>query len=1119
MNKKLNYGDTYAHLLTKFSRIMRLMILMLILGMNSLLAASAYSQLTKITLKMSDSRIEEVLNQIESKSEFYFLFDQKQIDINRKVSINVEDEKIAAILDELFAGTEVKHVVIDRQIVLTTSFVTENPGQQQGKQVAGKVTDSSGAPLPGVSVVVKSTTTGVISDANGAYSLSNIPENATLQFSFVGMKTQEVAVGSKSIVNVTLAEDAIGLEEVVAVGYGTQKKVNLTGSVQSISSNELSRRSTPNASVALQGLVPGLTVVQSSGQPGADGASLTVRGIGSINSSTSPLVLIDGIQGDMNQIDINAIESISVLKDAASASIYGSRASNGVILITTKRSTVEKMSITYNGYTGINTPTELPAPVSGIEYMEAINTARGNSNMAPQYSQDLITQYKTVGADNFNRYNTNWKDELIKKSAFVQNHSISLSGGSKQINYFANAGYYSQDGQIPNNNYNRKTLRINTDARITNWLKLGLDINIRQSEIKRPTQQDAAEIVSYAITNVPVFSGVNNDGTWGYGQNGLNPIAIAKNGGISNSITPELGIKGFLQLNPFDGFDAKISYSSRKIENDENSFTKQYDTYESGIFMGTFPASGQKKNESWFQERLNQFNMQASYEKNIAKSYLKVLLGMQTDEQLNHSFNATRQGYVIPDFEELTNGNPSTATNDSNSSEWSMLSYFGRINYSFNNRYLLEVNTRWDASSRFMKDVRWGFFPSASVGWRISEEPFFKTVKSSIDNFKLRASYGTLGNQDIGDYYPYAASLMTGSDYQFNKTLNGGVAQRQMSNGKITWETSTQTNVGLDLGMFSSRLDLTFDYYVRNIDNMLQQLPIPVYVGLSSSWENAGSMCNKGWDLSVSWRDKVGKVAYSVTGILSDVKNKVTNLYGKEYISSTSITRDGLPINSWYGYVSDGYFQSKEEIEKSPVYGGNKLNVQPGYIRYKDISGSGGIPDRIINDKDRTIIGDPFPRYQFGLSLKAEYKGFDISLLFQGVGKKNILLTGSGARPFFIGRTIFKNQLDTWSPDNTDAKFPLLLIDGSGTNPNNIVSDFWIKNGAYLRVKNVEIGYTLSSKVLEKVKINHVRLYLSGQNLFTISNAYKGYDPENRVDGGNFYPVMRTYSFGVDLNF
>ena len=689
-----------------------------------------------------------------------------------------------------------------------------------------------------------------------------------------------------------------------------------------------------------------------------------------------------------------------------------------------------------------------------------------------------------------------------------------MSGGSESINIFANAGYFYQDGQISNNNYDRMTLRLNTDAKVTEWLKVGLDINIRQSQTKKPSIESTSGIINKSLTFTPVFSGENNDNTWGYGQNGDNPIAISKAGGVKNITVPELGIKGYLEIKPFEGLSVLTSYSSRKVNTKSDSFVNPYDTYEGGVFKTTYPSSGTHKDESWDESINNQFNVQASYEKKHRKHYLKGLIAMQTEEWKYRNFGAGRFGFNYSGYEELNNGDIATATNYGSRTEWAMLSYFSRINYSYAGRYLLELDGRWDASSRFLSDYRWGFFPSISGGWRISEENFFRPLRNTIDNFKLRISYGSLGNQSINSNYPYAASINNGYGYRFDKTLGTGVAQGQVANSKISWETSKQTNIGIDGGLFKSRLNVSFDYYIRNINDMLQIFPVPLYVGMSAPWENAGSMKNKGWDLNLSWKDKINGFSYYATANLSDVKNEITNLYGNEYIGSSTITKEGLPLYSWYGYVADGYFQNQEEIDKTPVYGGKKDNVKPGYIKYKDITGDG-----VINDKDRKVIGDPAPHYEFSLNLGAAWKNLDLSLFFQGVGKKDLLYAGSGARPFYIGRTIYEEQLDFWTPENRDAKYPLLLIDGTGNNPNNIISSFWVKSGSFIRMKNVVVGYTLPKSILENKKVNNFRLYASVQNLFTICSAYKGYDPENSVLNGNFYPVMQTFTFGVNISF
>lgn len=1078
------------------------------LCMGFLAATTLNISAQKVTLSVQNISLKEAFRQLEQASDYKIAYNSSQLDASRLISMDARNQEVTDVLAKLLTDTGCTFKENGKYLV-----VVPLSEQQQTKHAVGTVTDANGEPIVGANVIVQGTTIGTITDVDGKFEL-DVPQNATLMISYIGFLDETLVVkGNTGALKVVLREDTQKLDEVVVVGYGTQKRVNLTGSVQSVGAEDLVKRNVSSSSLALQGLVPGMVVSQSSGAPGAT-ASIQIRGTGSINSNNSPLVLIDGVEGDMNSIDMNAIESISVLKDAASASIYGSRASNGVILVSTKRAKDTKVTVTYNGYVGLRTPTEMPQEVDAVTYMEAINLARANNNQEPTYSQDIIQTYLTQGADNIHNYDTNWKDLLLNNAALTHNHSLSLSGGTEAIKTFVNASYNYEDGLIPNNDFNRFALRSNTDAKITDWMRASLNLNIRRTNTLQPTV-GANSIMRNVLSFNPLFGAVNSDGTWANGQNGNNPLAMSQVGGTSKSDNNDLDVKGTVVITPVKGLELLGSYSSRRFESKTDAFQNTYDTYEGGNFLMSYP-SVKSRSEGWSRYIKNQFNAQATYENTFAdKHYLKVLVGFQTDQFKNKSFGGSRKGFYYDGYELMNHGDGSTASNYGSESELTMMSYFGRLNYTFADRYLVEFTGRYDGSSRFKSDNRWGFFPSASVGWRISEESFFESLRQHIDNLKIRASYGSLGNQDINGYYPYAATLASGAAYWFgnDKSYSSGIYASDLSNSAITWEKSRQVDVGLDVTALHNRLDLTFDYYVRTITNMLQKFPVPMAVGLSSPWENAGDMRNNGWDLSVTWRDQIGRVRYSVTANLSDVKNKVTNLFGNEYINDNNTTQEGYPIYSWYGYVADGYFQSQEEIEASPVYGNNKQNVKPGFIRYKDLDGDGQ-----ITDADRQIIGDPQPRYTFGLNLSAEWNNFDFNAFFQGVGKRDIYFEGASARPFYVGGTIYEHQLDSWTPENRDAKYPLLLIEGvKGSNPNNIPSSYWVKSGAYMRLKNLSIGYTIPKRIIAPTKLQNVRLYLSGQNLFTLKGGYEGFDPEGSVD--TYYPVMRIYTFGLDIRF
>lgn len=1073
------------------------------------------------SVDISDKPISQAIKIIEDNTGYKFFYAEDLPDIDNVVSLTANDKSIDAIMSALLKNTDIAYIVKEnKQIILSRKNVETEEESNGSFTVKGQVLGEDGEPLIGVSIIDKDNV-GTSTDIDGNYSLRMV-KPGTLTFSYIGYKTKKIKVKQGGVKDVVLESDEIVFDEVVVVGYGTQKKINLTGSVQSITSDEILKRNVSTGSAALQGIVPGLTAVQSSGQPGADNASIKIRGLGSINSSTAPLVLIDGIEGDMNRIDLNSVESITVLKDAASASIYGSRASNGVILVTTKRGSQGKVKLTFNGYAGFNTPTTLPEPANAIEYMQSVDVARVNASQNPLYPE-IIKIYEQGGVDNINYYDTDWRREVIKDRGAVQNYSLGVSGGNDVVKIYANAGYYGQDGLIDNNRFTRTSINVNSDTKIKKWLRLGVDLGIRQATAKAPVMESATNIIGKALTMTPLMSGINADGTYGNGINGTNPIAMVRNGCVSKSTAPEYTTKVTLNIDPLEGLNIFGSYSWKRADSETNAFVKPYQIYENGVLKGEFPTTGSSKAEERSKRVNKQFNLQGSYEKEINNNYFKVLVGFQSEDMDFSWLQTGRKNFYFEGYEDLVNGDVSTASNTSARNGWSMLSYFYRLNYSYAGKYLVELNGRYDGTSRFKRGNRWGFFPSMSAGWRISEESFFEPAKNVVGNLKLRVSYGELGNQDINGLYPYAASIGASADYGywFDEQLAPGVAQIQLANEKISWEKSRQINAGLDVGLFNNRLNVTFDYYIKHISDMLQKFPVPMFVGMGAPWENAGSMRNNGWELSLSWNDKVGDFSYYVKGNLSDVKNKVIDLYGKEYIGGTTITTEGEQFNSWYGFVADGYFQSQEEINNTPVYGGNPKNVRPGFIKYKDISGPDGVPDGKIDSNDKTILGNPTPRYEFGLTLGGEWKGLDFSLFFQGVGKKDVYYAGAGARALCGNYTIYKYQMDYWTEENPNAKFPLLLEDPNGSNPNNMISSFWVKSGAYCRLKNVVIGYSLPLKWIRKASMSKVRIYASAQNLFTIKdNFYEGFDPESSIgSGASLYPLNKTFLFGLNVEF
>ncbi len=997
----------------------------------------------------------------------------------------------------------------------------------QSQVLRGRVTDANGAMLPGVTVVVKNTTVGTTTDADGRYTISVAEQSGTLVFSFMGTVGQEVPFNGAGEYNAALSEDTKTLNEVVVVGYGTQKKVNLTGSVAVIESKSLTNRQVGSTSLALQGAAPGVSVTQQSGVPGGDGGTIRIRGIGSVNAGQSPLILVDNVEMSLDAIDPNNIASISILKDAAAAAVYGSRAANGVVLVTTKRG-AKGVSVSYNAYALKQEPTDLPQKVNGLEHMKFWDVAQANSGLPAAFTQQ-IAAYEANGPNNLTLFNTDWKKLVLTNNGLMQNHNLNVSVGGERIKVFASGSFLNQNGLTANTNYKRMDLRFNTDVAITSKLSASMDLVLNKSNRLWPGQNTPQYIIREMLGFPAISPGRYDTGQWGEGWSNANPAAQAENGGFSRNLSDAQIIKGTLTYTPIPGLELLATYSSNYYTSRNRQFMDQYQIYTADVanntvlFARPWPALN-SLSDNFSQNNQNLFRTQATYNKTYGKHGFTLLGGFSTEDFRSTFVNTFRQNLLSPDRPYLNSGDQLGQSLGGGESRYSMVSAYGRLNYNYDEKYLLEVNGRWDASSRFRESNWWKLFPSVSAGWRISQEKFWSGLSNVVNEAKIRASYGSLGNQNLIrdgslDYYPTYSLFNSGAayNYYFNNAVNPGYALTTAANPTIKWETSKILDIGADFSLLRNRLTVTADFFQRDIVDMLQLVPVPAYVGLTAPFVNSGSMRNSGWELGIGWRGKISDFSFQTQLNVSDVKNTVLNNGGKPIINGATIQQEGSALDSYYGYIADGLFQTAEEVKNAPFQYGNSA---AGDIRYRDISGPNGVPDNKIDSYDRTILGNYFPRYEYSLNLSAQYKGFDFTAFFQGVGKKDNYLSGTAAQPFYSANfqgTMFDYQKDYWSPTNTGAAYPRLTVNSI---PNNYVtSSFWVRSAAYLRLKNVVLGYTLPTALTTKVKIKSARLYVSGQNLITWTKFFPGFDPEQRDTGGEFYPIMRTYTVGLNVNF
>lgn len=1021
--------------------------------------------------------------------------------------------------------------------------------------IRGKVVDSAGESLVGVNVIIKGSRLGTVTDLNGEFSLSVSSTNSTLLFTYVGFTELEVPLNGRTLLNVTLEQDIEMLDEVVVVGYGTQKKVSVTGSVSQIGSKEILQAPSGNITSLLAGKLPGLTAQQSSGQPGADGSSIRIRGLSTMGAS-SPTIIVDGVQRSMDQLDPNDIESISILKDASSAAVYGVQGAGGVILVTTKRGTIKKPQISYTGKVSYNKNTLFPEFLNGPDFIKYYNQALVMDGKDPIFSEDLYR--KSLNHDPEGKIsNTNWHEEIMKPGSYSTHHNVNVNGGSESIKYFLSAGYLEQDGIIDNFDFNRYNVRSNVDVNLNHGFRLQLDLHARQEKRKagyfsasNQSWNNPIMLASKVFPFLPTtYNGLPTVGHFNK-NNTLNPI-VYNNVGYNNSemnvllssanLTWELpwvkGLEFGTKLSYDKDYTTARSWAAPQKVNSYDIATNEYEEVLTNLGVTV-------DNTEIFRHAVSQFYRMTfqpsiNYSNTFGKHEVSGLLLFEGAVQEGENLAATAVDFDVTSLHELDMGNNIQDDNgrpnvDGNSSIFRRAGFVGRINYAYENRYLLELAARYDGSSRFPSENRWGFFPAASAGWRISEEPFFVDYKDKIEQLKLRASAGVLGNDLNVGQFAYLnmmrrnpATIYIG-DKEYISVYTAGEVNRD-----ITWEKTATYNIGFDLTLNRGIFGMEFDYFYQYTTDILiggGSLYPPSLGGNYPGTVNGGEVANHGLELVLTHQNKIGEVFYNVRGNVGWSRNKIlrmnespnTPLYQK---------RTGRKMGEKMGFIAEGLYKSEEQIMNTPTLSHLQkiTQIRPGDIIYKDLNGDG----KIESAQDYTFLGNSnFPELMYGFNLGATWRKFDFSIFFQGAAIKDMFLSGvygNGAvdatiytRPFHgNGNSPYFLIENSWTPDNMDSEFTrLTTVAAEVGNCNGWASSWWMRDASYLRLKNAQIAYNMRSETLKSIGLENIRLSLTGSNLLTWSGLNKyGIDPEAPEISNGYYPQQRTFEFGINITF
>lgn len=1126
----------------KASKIMRISALLLFIGVISI-SAKSFSQETKVSIKVKNKTVNEVFTQIKEQTSYSFWFDANDVDINRKVSINVKEETVKNVLQSILQGQGLDFTVKGNHIIIARKQdMTSISTVQQNRKISGIVKDPTGEPIIGANVIVKGAQIGNMTDMDGRFTLE-VPEQSILQVSYIGFLTQEIKVGNESNFTITLIEDTQSLEEVVVVGYGVQKKKLTTGATVQVKGDDLQKLSTVSPLSAMQSQSPGVTIVQNSGKPGSD-YKVNIRGIGTVGNS-DPLYIIDGfVGGDMNLINPSDIESIDVLKDAASAAIYGSRAANGVILVTTKRGKAGKANITYDGYVGFQNISKKLDMLDAQQYVNLQNEAYTNTGVPTPDFGSLVPTWNDVQ----NGWTgTNWLNETENKNALIQNHSLNVVGGTEQSIYSIGISDTEQEGiigQPVTPKYTRYSLRINTEHTIIknkshDVLKFGE--TLLYTHKKETGDFGIGDMYNNSLRTIlaasPLMPIMNAKGEYhealNYDMTTANPIgAYYYNNAQTVKKTNSLIGSVYAEIQPIKDLIFKTNFGFSYNTLSSRGYYPAY--YLSNTLLREEASVSQQQHQKMGFQWENTLSYKFKIKEN---NNISVLVGQSIEKSgLGESITGSNKGTSFEGLDYAYLGNIQTIDASATKlgglpfQETAISSFFGRINYDFKETYMLSLSMRADGSSNFARGNRWGYFPSVSAGWVMSNEKFMHPTENWLSFLKIRASWGQNGNQNIDPFQYLAIYSFTNAYYYFSKdksTWTVGGYPSILPNNNITWETSEQIDLGFDSRFFDNRLGFSFDWYQKKTKDWLVQAPILASFGTGAPFINGGDVRNQGVELSLNWNDNVGDFRYGATFNVGVNKNEVTRIANNEgYIDGTagsftinnvSIYRaqEGNPIGFFYGYKTDGVFQSQEQIEN---YQGAKLEgVKPGDLIFLDTNNDGK-----IDAADRTMIGDPNPNATLGFSLNFAYKGFDLSIVTNGVLGNQIATSYKDVSNYKQNwaAEIYQNR---WHGAGTSNRYP--RIDAAATTNWTNFSDIYIENGDYLRIQNITLGYDFK-KLFPKMPLSQARLYMTVQNLYTFTGYY-GMDPEigygmdnwaRGIDVG-IYPAPRTFLFGANIKF